>query len=195
MRLQSHRAVPWLALVPHSNIIYTRTPGLRSAPHPVVGGLCKQQETQLDAVKSYTCHVPTQYYPRVSCKYAHMHVCTHVHASDVHVHLCRHGRVQTWATASEHSRPTVGDELCEELVFVVGDVRELWPFLVALVVSLLQLHDKNLSYQHPRSAVGDELCEEQEAQLDAVEGSHHAGFQLGLVCDGVVPHLCMLYGV
>ena len=26
------------------------------------------------------------------------------------------------------------------LVFVVGDVRELWLFLVALVVSLLQLH-------------------------------------------------------
>ena len=36
------------------------------------------------------------------------------------------------------------------LLFVVGDVRELWPFLVALVVSLLQLQ---LPAQGERAAI------------------------------------------
>ena len=43
------------------------------------------------------------------------------------------------------------------LVFVVGDVRELWPFLMALVVSLLQLQTR-FGLQAIISVTNQPLC-------------------------------------
>ena len=66
-------------------------------------------------------------------------VCVCARVACVHVHI-QHTRITSALSPSTPANSFTVHRGSPALVFVVGDVRELWPFLVALVVSLKKLH-------------------------------------------------------